>query len=118
MRKRSKKKPFVIGEKQQAAVKMLIDGDYKVQEVAAALNVNRSTVWRWFQHPEMRAFCERYYRKRIAAIKRDIRRGMDRKRARLEAKLTGDNPYVANAIANRVIDVYLGRLPIEALFRD
>ena len=97
---------------------MLIDGDYKVQEVAAALNVNRSTVWRWFQHPEMRAFCERYYRKRIAAAKRDIRRGIERRAARLEKKLSGNNPFEANAIANRIIDVYLGRLPVEALFRD
>lgn len=113
-----KKKPFVIGEKQVAAVKLFVDGDYKVQDVAATLNVNRVTVWRWYQHEEMRRYHERYYRKRISEIKRDFRRTFERKKAKIEAKLAGGNPYIANETANKILDFCDGKISMAELFKD
>ena len=105
-----KKQPFVIGEKQVAAVKMMVDGDYAIQDIAAILGVHRTTVWRWFQHKEMQKYYDRYEAKKCKEALRQWRqaaRRADQKEARdLERKLSSRNPWEANAAAVKIMDAF------------
>lgn len=50
---------FIVGNAQKYAVKLLFQGK-KVREVAAIMGVHRTTLWRWFQHPELQTYAARY----------------------------------------------------------
>ncbi|MCR4886113.1 MAG: helix-turn-helix domain-containing protein [Clostridiales bacterium] len=106
MDKQKKKRKFLIGEKQQAAVTMLVDGGYRLQEVAYALGVHRTTVWRWFRHTEMQKYFNRYQEKQFRKIARVMRNEEEARLKKLTAKLDSDNPWLANAAAIAILDRY------------
>ena len=106
MKKRKKKKTFTVGEKQVAAVKMIVDGDYKIQEVAYALGVHRTTVWRWFKHKEMERYFWRYEEKQMRKKFREIERQSEKGMEELQKKLDSPNPWEANAAANAILNRY------------
>ena len=67
--------PFT--EQQKTAVRMLYDGD-PVQDVASALGVHRTTIWRWKR--------KRQYRKEWNRINRNEQRRCERIEARMYAE--------------------------------
>ena len=83
---------------------MLVDGEYPVQEVAAILGVHRTTVWRWFQHKEMRRYYERYADKQVNAELRKARRAAQKEAERLGKLLDSNNPTEAYGAAIKIID--------------
>lgn len=89
-----------------AAVKMLVDGDYHLQDVASILGVHRTTVWRWFQHSEMQRYFDRYYEKQMRNVIREARKAEEAKLKELTAKLDSDNPWEVNAAACAILNRY------------
>lgn len=89
---------FVIGEKQKRAVKMLWN-DYKVPEIAAELGVHRATLWRWWQHPEMQRYAEKYC---TTQARRILSKSFGN---RLCVRLDSTNPWERNAAAGRILDI-------------
>lgn len=90
--------PFKIGEKQKKAVKMLWNG-YKVHEIAATLGVHRATLWRWWQHPDMRAYAEKYT---TTQARRIINKAFGEE---LSARLESPDPWERNEAAGRILDI-------------
>ncbi|MBR4908174.1 MAG: helix-turn-helix domain-containing protein [Acidaminococcaceae bacterium] len=88
---------FLIGEKQKRAATLLWKG-LKTPEIAAVLGIHRSTVWRWFQHEEMREYTQKVFRRNRG---RALRKPM--KNALSEAVESGDH-WRINAAANRILD--------------
>lgn len=77
MRKRSKKKPFVLTEKHKLAAQIFAQGDFvTMQEVADRVGVHRSTLWRWLQNPTFRRYCERVRRAAVAKVMPEYRARM------------------------------------------
>ena len=74
MRKRSKKKPFVLTEKHKLAAQIFAQGDFvTMQEVADRVGVHRCTLWRWWQHREFQRYCERARRAAVAEVMPEYR---------------------------------------------
>lgn len=106
MNRQKKKQPFVVGEKQMAAVKMIVDGGYKIQDVASILGVHRTTVWRWFQHREMQKYYDRYEKKKYKEVLRKWRLEARKEARDLEKMLDSSNPWEANAAAVKIMDTF------------
>lgn len=86
-----------LTDQQKAAVKLLINGA-RVSEVAAALHVHRTTLWRWFQNPQLRNYAKRYYDREIhkileQPIKDPLFNGLD-----------SPNPWEVERTAVKIID--------------
>ena len=82
-----RKKPFRIGEKQKAAAVILAEGSYcSIQEAADLMGVHRSTLWRWWQHPEFQRYCERIRRAAVAAAMKEARKETQAVRRELRKK--------------------------------
>lgn len=89
-----RKKPFVLDERHKLAAEVFAQGDYcGLQEAAALVGVHRSTLWRWWQIPAFRRYCERVRRAAVAEYwkspevrkeGREMRRELRRKERDLE----------------------------------
>lgn len=87
----------MLTNRQKEAARLLCKG-CKVKEIAAMLHVHRSTLWRWWQRPEMRRYCERY-------CKRETARIFAAPNPLLE-ELNSPDPWKAERTAVRIIDLY------------
>lgn len=96
----------MITEKQKKAVDLVFKC-YKTREIAAELGVHRTTLWRWFQKPEM----QEYYEKRF--IYR-IRRCIKATTKTLREQLDSNNKWEANKAACALMDMAM----IADLFSD
>ena len=88
MRKRSRKRPFVLDDRHKLAAQIFAQGDFgTMQEVASRVGVCRQTLWRWWRNPAFKRYCERvrraavaeampHHRARIKALVRPIVREM------------------------------------------
>lgn len=86
-----------LTDQQKTAVKLLINGA-RVSEVAAALDVHRTTLWRWFQNPKLRRYAKRYYDREIQKIlKKPIKDP-------LFNGLDSPNPWEVERTAVKIID--------------
>lgn len=85
---------------------MIVDGGYKIQEVANILGVHRTTIWRWFQHNEMQRYYWRYEEKKIRKEYREIEKEAIAEAEELSKKLDSPNPWEANAAANLILHKY------------
>lgn len=75
MRKRSKKRVFVLDDRHKLAAQIFAQGDFvTMQEVADRVGVHRSTLWRWLQHREFQRYCERARCAAVAEAMKDIER--------------------------------------------
>lgn len=75
MRKRSKKRAFVLDDRHKLAAQIFAQGDFgTMQEVADRVGVHRSTLWRWLQHREFQRLCERVRCAAVAEAMKDIER--------------------------------------------
>lgn len=76
MRKR-REKPFVLTEKHKMTAQIFAQGDFlTLQEVASRVGVCRQTLWRWWQIPAFRRYCERVRRAAVAAVMPEYRARM------------------------------------------
>lgn len=74
MRKRSKKRAFVLDDRHKLAAQIFAQGDFvTMQEVADRVGVHRSTLWRWLQHREFQRYCERARRAAVAEVMPEYR---------------------------------------------
>lgn len=76
----------MLTEKQKQAVKMVYDND-PIGEIAAALGVHRTTIWRWQR--------KREFRKEWHRLDRNARRRIVRREAKLRA---AEDAYWSDAI--------------------
>lgn len=77
MRKRSRKRPFVLDDRHKLAAQILAQGDFlTVQEVADRVGVHRSTLWRWLQHREFQQYYNRVRRAAVAKVMPEYRARM------------------------------------------
>lgn len=73
MQKRKKKKPFIPSEKLLKAAKLFAEDEFIEQtEAASMICVNRSTLWRWRQHPEFVRLCDQERKKALIEQKDEI----------------------------------------------
>ena len=85
---------------------MLVDGGYLLQDVASILGVHRTTVWRWFQHSEMRKYFDRYYEKQMRDVIREAKKQEEARMKEIRVRLDSANPWEAYAAAVAVLDRY------------
>ena len=88
---------YQISDKQKKAVRLLWKG-HKVKEIARMLNVHRTTLWRWFQHPEVAAYAQRYF-------DRETRR-IFAKPFEFETALDSSDAQTAQRAALHVMDLF------------
>ena len=88
---------YQISDKQKKAVRLLWKG-HKVKEIARMLNVHRTTLWRWFQHPEIAAYAQRYF-------DRETRRILSRP-YEFEMALDSSDAQTAQRAALHVMDLF------------
>ena len=112
------KKPFILGEKQKAAVKMFWLGGYKIQDVASALGVHRSTLWRWYQHEEMRRYHDWYIRQQMGIMRWKMQDKAEKKAQEIREKLRNGNPVEVNALANDVLDGKIFGVSLMSWLKD
>lgn len=86
----------MITEKQKKAVDLVFKC-YKTREIAAELGIHRTTLWRWFQKPEMQAYYDARFRKRM---KRRVRATI----RRLEKLMDCDDKEISYNAANAILD--------------
>ena len=88
---------YQISDKQKKAVRLLWKG-HKVKEIARMLGVHRTTLWRWFQHPEVVAYAQRYF-------DRETRRILS-KPYEFETALDSSDAQTAQRAALHVMDLF------------
>lgn len=88
---------FMMGDRQKQAVRMLFEGE-RVGDIAAAVGVHRSTLWRWFRRPEMQRYAQGYYARRTRQLL-----GSNARRVMIDP-LDSPDPREALAAAERVLD--------------
>ena len=88
---------FMMGDRQKQAVRMLFEGE-RVGDIAAAVGVHRSTLWRWFRRPEMQRYAKGDFARRTRQLLgRQAQRG-------LLDRLDSPDSWEALAAAERVLD--------------
>lgn len=92
---------YTMGEKQKQAVRLLFEGE-RVGDIASAVGVHRSTLWRWFRRPEMQRYAKGYFTRRA----RQLLGG--HARHGLLDQLDSHNPWEALAAAERLLDMMEG----------
>lgn len=92
---------FMISEKQKQAVRMLFEGE-RVGDIAAAVGVHRSTLWRWFRRPEMQRYAQGYFARRTRQLL-----GSHARRGLLD-RLDSPDSWEALAAAERLLDMMEG----------
>jgi len=104
MKQQKKKRPFKISKKMEAAVLILVDGDFfELREVADQVGCCRQTLWRWRKNPEFLKLYEKQHR----AMIRDVRRSFQQTtRKQLERDLHGPDPVKAHSAAIRILDMF------------
>ena len=88
---------FMMGDRQKQAVRMLFEGE-RVGDIAAAVGVHRSTLWRWFRRPEMQRYAQGYYARRTRQLL-----GSHARHGLLD-QLDSPDSWEALAAAERVLD--------------
>lgn len=88
---------FMMGSRQKQAVRMLFEGE-RVGDIAAAVGVHRSTLWRWFRRPEMQRYAQGYFARRTRQLLGS------HARRRMIDPLDSPDPREALAAAERVLD--------------
>ena len=83
--------------KQKKAAYMYFNGK-RMHEIASELGVHRTTVWRWFQRPNVQQY---YARISESECRKILKRKLEK------SQLYSDDPVKVNAEANRVLDMYL-----------
>lgn len=87
----------MITDQQKQAVKLFYQG-MKVHEVAQAIGVHRTTLWRWYHRPEMIRYTERYF-------EQENKRLFSRCIRKLNAELDSKNPNKSYQAALKIIDL-------------
>lgn len=86
----------VLTKKQRLSAKLFYEG-YSMKQISSLLQVNRSTVWRWYQRPDMVRYARGYYLRRNGIlVKKRLRR--------ISAGLDSSDGIEANRAANCVLD--------------
>ena len=96
-----KEVPWVLTRKQEEAAYLLFN-DEKIQDIARSIGVNRSTIWRWKKRRDMREQLQRYEDEEWERILEEHEKWKES----LMADLHSEDPYIANATANRMLDLY------------
>jgi len=73
MRKRPKQKKQPLTDRQKQAARMIFEG-VKIGDIAAALGVNRSTIWRWENRKDFQREMDRVHDKWLREYRREINR--------------------------------------------
>lgn len=80
------------------AAKLLWQGK-KVHEVAVILGVHRTTIWRWWQHPEMEKWARWYFATETGKY-------LTKVEEQTLSQLDDPDPLKAQRAAIRVLDAY------------
>lgn len=105
---RRRKRVFKIKKNHRAAVKILIElpPDVTMTEAASRIGVNRTTLWRWFQHPEFVTYYHRCVGCSIARSSREWKTNIGRDYRRINQILSGPDQWKANRLANMLVRLY------------
>ena len=89
----------VLTKKQKRSAQLLWEG-YRVWQIASLLQVNRSTVWRWYQRQDLRQYAESLFRQNDEELAEQLAEEKFR-------IINGSDKKKANEMANRLLDRYL-----------
>ena len=88
----------MLTKKQKRSAQLLWEG-YRVGQIASLLQVNRSTIWRWYQDQDLRRYAERLFRRNGEELAEQFAE------ERLKI-INGSDEKKAYEMANRVLDEY------------
>lgn len=89
----------VLTKKQKRSAQLLWEG-YRVGQIASLLQVNRATVWRWYQRQDLRQYAESLFRQN----NEELAEQLAEEKFRI---INGSDKKKANEMANRLLDRYL-----------
>ena len=88
----------MLTKKQKRSAQLRWEG-YRVGQIASLLQVNRSTIWRWYQDQDLRRYAERLFRRNGEELAEQFAE------ERLKI-INGSDEKKAYEMANRVLDEY------------
>lgn len=103
MEQQKQKRPFKIEKKHREAAQKMAVGLYTGQEIADSLHVNRTTLWRWMKHPEMKRCRKRYERVFEAAYREALENVLEERFASLYRDMESDDPIKAYVASRKII---------------